>query len=638
MDLEKREQLNVIKSNLKEKFFGIDEQIDRIIDSISAWYIAPEICTRPTIVNIWGITGTGKTSLVRELVRELGFNDRYLEMQMGSETLDSVEEVLQESNIEIGKPGIVLFDEFQRFRRVDEGGSEKTDLKNLDDIWMLLSDGKFPMNKSINLLKRMVMDIEFDEDKRLFLTRQVQNEPKKKKNNNYPPTDDDDAEENIISKHFRWDSPRSKKLFQYVLQIPIFELEHMENKKIKKIINDFLAAKIERVIDYTKLLIFVSGNIDEAYSSAFSVSDCDTDADVYYEYTKKVSIIDIKRSLLRRFKPEQVARLGNTHVLYPSLNRNSYEKLIVRNCGQYVKMIEDKSPVKIEIDPEVYDIIYDNSVYPMQGTRPVFSTIQTVFTSPLTRCVLWAMENGYKKINLSMTRNPSKVIAYKGKNKFELDIVLDIENQKDKYSSDYTTLIAVHEAGHALVHALIYQEPPKELKINVASFEGGYNSFDHKVKTLDSYIDFAKVCLAGTAAEDVVFGNRSVGCSADIAQATQAVAFYHRVYGGDIKQLGKKSQECDSSCVWDLSTTDGKIESILENSYKETKRLIEVNHEYLIDMTDYLIENKSMSKEMFIERYGEVLGLATDLPKDVYSKYRNKYNQYKYLQYKDTNL
>jgi len=35
----------------------------------------------------------------------------------------------------------------------------------------------------------------------------------------------------------------------------------------------------------------------------------------------------------------------------------------------------------------------------------------------------------------------------------------------------------VHEAGHGLVHALLFGRTPQEITIHVASFEGGYNAY-----------------------------------------------------------------------------------------------------------------------------------------------------------------
>ena len=80
----RKEKLNMIAAKLKEDFVGLDDCIDKIIGSISAWYCMPEILTRPTIVCLWGLTGVGKTDLVRKLVRYMEMVDNFVEIQMAN--------------------------------------------------------------------------------------------------------------------------------------------------------------------------------------------------------------------------------------------------------------------------------------------------------------------------------------------------------------------------------------------------------------------------------------------------------------------------------------------------------------------------------------------------------------------------
>ena len=69
--MNKLEKLQQTKDKLKSEFVGIDKIIDRVIDSITPWYITPEVLERPTVVSLWGLTGTGKTSLIRKLIKYL---------------------------------------------------------------------------------------------------------------------------------------------------------------------------------------------------------------------------------------------------------------------------------------------------------------------------------------------------------------------------------------------------------------------------------------------------------------------------------------------------------------------------------------------------------------------------------------
>jgi hypothetical protein len=79
---QRNRQLQEIAAQLKTELFGIDPIIDRVIDSVRAWVLLPELVSRPVIVCLWGLTGTGKTQLVRRLAQLLGFYDRFVEVQM----------------------------------------------------------------------------------------------------------------------------------------------------------------------------------------------------------------------------------------------------------------------------------------------------------------------------------------------------------------------------------------------------------------------------------------------------------------------------------------------------------------------------------------------------------------------------
>ncbi|WP_370652462.1 hypothetical protein [Aquabacterium sp.] len=105
---QRNQQLQDIAVQLKTELFGID----RVIDSVRAWYVLPELVTRPVIVCLWGLTGTGKTQPVRRRARE-------------------------------GEPGILALDGFQRFCTIDNKRAEVR-VERYQDVWALLSDGRMP--------------------------------------------------------------------------------------------------------------------------------------------------------------------------------------------------------------------------------------------------------------------------------------------------------------------------------------------------------------------------------------------------------------------------------------------------------------------------------------------------------------
>jgi cell division protease FtsH len=128
---QRNRQLHEIAAQLKIELFGIDSIIDRVVDAVRAWYVLPELISRPLIVCLWGLTGTGKTQLVRRLAQLLGFYDRFVEVQMdgfsngaGWRSTQSISGMLAQSGVREGEPGILALDEFQRFRTIDNKRAE----------------------------------------------------------------------------------------------------------------------------------------------------------------------------------------------------------------------------------------------------------------------------------------------------------------------------------------------------------------------------------------------------------------------------------------------------------------------------------------------------------------------------------
>ena len=154
---EKEKIFNNAKLKLKEYFIGIDDIIDNIFESIKTWYFFPEVLTRPVIINLYGLTGVGKTDLVKKLVKYIGLADKFCNIELNNDTNYSFEEdkdkrgdnikynfsILDNiinTNIKQDTQSVLLLDEIHRFRTIDESNHEYIN-SAYNDVWNLLSDG-----------------------------------------------------------------------------------------------------------------------------------------------------------------------------------------------------------------------------------------------------------------------------------------------------------------------------------------------------------------------------------------------------------------------------------------------------------------------------------------------------------------
>lgn len=593
----RQEKLTFIRDELKKEFFGIDDIIDRVISLMRAWYLMPSLITRPVIINLWGLTGVGKTQLVRRIVQMLDYSNKFLEVQMdGFSTGDSytttIHGLLNKSSIGEGEPGIVLLDEMQRYRTIDNFGAD-IKVERYQDVWMLLSDGKF----SIDF--KMFADIE------MMLAEQMYRSEKKK---------DNPDEKTIDTKYKIYPYEASYIKRRLRRNESIEEIMKWSFYEIDKAISELKTENTE--VDYTKLLIFVSGNLDEMFNLTGKSNDSDTDADVYHELTKKLNTSDVKNALSVRFKPEQISRFGNNNIIYPSLSKNTYKNIIKYACLKYIDEMHLITNIQFSISDNLYQEIYTNSVYPTQGTRPVYSTIHQILGSSLSDIGLWALENNHNKIHLDIDVNKKCVIALTPTGMLkEFPVLLEIRENKEKSSVDFNTMVAVHEIGHALTYAALFQVPPQDIKINLFSYSGGFIiQQDVKVLTKDQILDRICVCLAGSVAEEIVFGTnmRTNGNGSDNENATALAAKYVRRYGFDgyVSSFSIPFAGDAINYNTNVKNTDDVIEQILKEQRNRCNTLLTNHREIFIRLVDMLRNNSFITPDEFRECVKDDISLS----------------------------
>jgi hypothetical protein len=88
----KRAKLQWVKEEMKKLCFGKDYDIDTFIQMVESWYIFSDILYKPTIINLWGMTSNGKTSLFSDFAKLIGMYDKFCKIDMSeSEDMSGTE-------------------------------------------------------------------------------------------------------------------------------------------------------------------------------------------------------------------------------------------------------------------------------------------------------------------------------------------------------------------------------------------------------------------------------------------------------------------------------------------------------------------------------------------------------------------
>ncbi|MBI3381408.1 MAG: AAA family ATPase [Aquabacterium sp.] len=605
---QRNQQLQEIAALLKAELFGIDAVIDRVVDAVRAWYVLPDLVTRPVIVCLWGLTGTGKTQLVRRLAQLLGFYDRFVEVQMDGFSngaswrgAQSISGMLAQSGVREGEPGILALDEFQRFRTIDNKRGELR-VERYQDVWALLSDGRMPPALSLlGDIESSIAEAAYDAER----------------------ADADDAKRRF--KLSSWEAQELRRNLK--LDEPLMEIMGWTPEQIQERLRAFReSGQKQWETDYSRLLIFVCGNLDEMYEDiATSVDDCDSDANIFHALTSKLSVIDVKQALNKRFKPEQVARLGNEHVIYPSLSRHAYEQLIEQGCVRYARETTTGCGLHFEVDASVREQIYANAVFPAQGTRPLFSSLHAILGTGLAKAALWALERGAaagETVGLTADGR-SLIVHWRGQSQ-AIAAPFEINHLRQRSNPDFRALLAVHEAGHGLVHALLFGRAPQEIKIHVASFEGGYNAYAaRKVWSRRNLLDSICTSLAGRAAELLVFGPElsSSGAESDLRKATEAAArmLRHLGHGARIGRSDVSVNSEDNLCT-DVDASNAPMEALLQAEHARATKMLETHRGALLALVDELMEQGQVTPA----RFAAVTGLPLEAPEDALDPYAER--------------
>jgi Peptidase family M41/C-terminal, D2-small domain, of ClpB protein len=618
--------LNQAKINLKAKFVGIDEIIDQLFEYIYIWYLMPQILMRPMIINLWGMTGVGKTDLIRSLVEEIKMQSQFLEVELSAEGRTynwdtTVLDTFNSRGLEPGTPNIVMFDEIQKFRSLDDKG-EEIKVANFQDFWELLSDGKI----SDKGKGRDILDM-FNEMQMSKADKVEHNE----KNADLL----EKKEEFVDPKIGLWQASKLKKVIKTTKTV--LEVARMTYTEFADIMQPIVDNDdVYRPTDYNQTLIIISGNLDEAYHDAKSVGEVEVDADIFHSVTSKINILNIKEALAKRFRPEQISRFGNIHLIYRSLSKQSYHQLIDLKIGQITTQVKSKLNIEVKVNPVLNELIYNNGVFPAQGVRPVFSTITEVLECNLSKYLFEAVNGKFETVtvdydtekliiiaNLTTTKsNNTKTIETKFIGR--IDQIKLLENTKN-----LKALTAVHESGHALVYIAHFGLAPMQLKSNIASTSSYGFTFSHRIHLTKEFIlKKIQVYLAGNLAEKIIFGENkaSVGHSTDLQEATFAAADYIRRlgYGITTKSVitSPLNQESDKYNT-NIEISNLEIEELIQVQYEATKSLLTINKKLLIELSKSLLAESTLTP-LQVQQICQKYNLSCEVENEnfvVYEKY-----------------
>lgn len=615
----KQSKLENARVQLKREFFGIDEVIDKVLNMISSWYAMPQLQTKPLIINLWGMTGIGKTSLVERMAQLLEVDDKHYSFDLGDRersngfslrnTLEEIYKIQDDSHL------ILSFDEFQHARTINEKNHEITNSTSRI-VWDILGSGRFsfdPAYHELFELSRYLKFMKYQVTKGIKVVNgEVVDNPKK--------YEDDHEKASFIYSSITQETSffsvvyleslfaLTEKIFSSQLQLTENLLTMSAQETVEFLTTTLSQASCKKEVDCSKALVFIIGNLDEAYSISGNFNP-DISADIYYEETKKITLSRIKKVLRRRFRNEQISRLGNNHVIYPSLSANAFNCIIRTELEKSAKLIKEKYRVELDFDDSVIDLIYKEGVFPTQGARPLHTTIDNIIGSNLSKILYYAVKEKIKFDYVKLSCADEKLISEYyltglKKGVYKIDLVLLTENRRKSSNDDIQTITAVHESGHAiLLKVLLDIDPDGIISVGTDENQKGMtliSSQNERIISKQSMIFENAVNLGGLIAEKLVFGEENVtsGSISDFEDATQTTSVMIKKAGMG-QFIGSFDIDNNFRLTDHNNDINKEIGTILKESYEKAEKVLTKNFQLLIKLAEYLSRNSFMNKDTF---------------------------------------
>lgn len=635
----KKTKLNNIRKTLKSEYFGIDNIIDEVIDNLESWYIFPKYSQKPKIINLWGMTGVGKTSLINRIIELLEINEKYYKFDLSQENgLKNrfIETIVHNQ----GNSPVILFDEFQNIKTINEENKE-IEKSSTNIIWELLDSGK--INILPNSYSRIYGIISFYERLLEFTNNnhiEVKNgivvggNTEQFKNEFYNHYNEEIKSEQLFlvptNIHFEFSYLFSDVLGTDMMRSKLRKLNLYETLNlIEKGINK---SKEPITYDYSDSLIFIAGNLDELYRFSSNMNP-DIDCDLYHEKSKLLTITDVKKSLLKRFRSEQISRLGNNHIIYPALSSKNYKDIINYNLNNFKEFFKEKFDIEIYFKDSVKNIIYNESVFPLQGTRPILSTIENNIKSLTSEIISDIYEKDhnidsikwiYDDENFYIDFISNEKIIFTKNYKVKIKTNKLREPKKD----DRQSLVSLHESGHIVASIFSLNICPKNAYSNTANNDGGFTTIIKPEWTTFNLIKNDIITkYGGYVAEKLIFGEEklSTGSVSDISSLSSLAKSLYT----DLGMIEKTPYKIGNQKLYNQTITkelkNVKLENLLEVCYNECINIIKNNETLLLKLTEYLIKNNKIEENKikeFTEKYSN-----WDVPKwktkDNYHGFKN---------------
>ncbi|MBI4054489.1 MAG: hypothetical protein HY397_04130 [Candidatus Doudnabacteria bacterium] len=235
------------------------------------------------------------------------------------------------------------------------------------------------------------------------------------------------------------------------------------------------------------------------------------------------------------------------------------------------------------------------------------------------------LENLVNEAAILVARRNKKAVAQQELFESIEKVMLGPERKGHVLSKKEKSIAAHHEAGHALVAAILPNaDPVHKVSIVARGRAAGYTlklpTEDKNLHSRSEFMDDIAVSMGGLAAERLVFDEMTTGASNDLRVATDLARKMVTTYGmseklgpmtfGDRHEmifLGREIGEQKNYSEKVATKIDAEVRTIIDEAYKTATGVIKKFRHKLEEIAKKLIEQETIEREEFEKIVADVM-------------------------------
>ncbi len=221
---------------------------------------------------------------------------------------------------------------------------------------------------------------------------------------------------------------------------------------------------------------------------------------------------------------------------------------------------------------------------------------------------------------LSVRREKKQITGSELKESIE-KVILGPERKSRVVNQKEKKIVAYHEAGHALIAALLPNaDPVQKVSIIARGQAGGYTlsapTEDKHLHSKAYFIDELATLLGGHVSEKIYCGDVTTGPSNDLERATHMARAMVTRYGmsplgprtfgkkEELVFLGREINEEKDYSENTAQAIDGQVSRLIDEAAATAEKLLTEKKDVIEKIVAYLMENETLEKEEFDEIVG----------------------------------